>query len=142
MKYLLFILMTFSTFCHAGKLEECYAITGGSAWIASCFHTLSEDTKIQYEKAYVKFLKQEKNKPEHLNNPEEFLATIQAAKQTWETAIALECKAEGLIWFKDTYADRSDRYICLYHAYKNKIAYYEKFHQPIKLEDNKRKQSQ
>jgi hypothetical protein len=55
MKYWLLILMTFSTFCHAGAIEDCHAIQGEPALIMSCVLLLSEDTKSAYEIAYSDF---------------------------------------------------------------------------------------
>jgi hypothetical protein len=65
--------------------------------------------------------------PEHLNNPEEFLATVQSAKQPWEIAIELECKAEGLVHPKHSYPDYIDYYGYIHRAYEKKIAYYAVF---------------
>jgi uncharacterized protein YecT (DUF1311 family) len=127
--------MTAGTFCHAETLDDCHSIRGGSEWIVSCIFSLSEQTKEEYEKAYSEFLRRETNIPEHLNNPEEFLETIYSAKQAWEVAIDFECKAEGLTHIKDSYAERSGYYECLYHAYQKKITYYAEFQKMINYDD-------
>jgi hypothetical protein len=124
MKYCLLALIAVSHFSYAGEVENCHATTGGLAVVEACAHSLSIDAEESYEAAYAALLKNPHMLPDMLNNPEEFLDTVKAAKKSWESTVELDCKAEGLLNFKDSFADRTDTYECLYRAYNQRIEHY------------------
>lgn len=124
MKYWLLVLLSISSFSYAEETEDCHITPGGLAYVESCVQSLAIDEQENYEKAYTAFLNSEYRRPEQLNNPEEFLGLVEVAKKTWEATTEFDCKAEGLLNIKDTFAERTEYNACLYRAYKQRITHY------------------
>jgi uncharacterized protein YecT (DUF1311 family) len=123
MKYWLLVLIAVGNFSYAGELEDCYEADGGYAALEACIQPLSAQAEKNYEKAYAEFLKNHDMPSMTLKYRKEFLKTVKDAKKSWESAVDLECSAEGLLHVESE--DPIIYYDCLYYAYNRRIKYYQ-----------------
>ncbi|UCZ76808.1 DUF1311 domain-containing protein [Dickeya zeae] len=120
----LFLILFLSFSSQANEIQSCYD-KKVTAYIQNCMELLYRQEAEEYNNIYHDFIKNIRR--DDLANYDEFITSINESKLYWEKYIVGECKAEGLLNIKDSPAYSIAYNECMVKAYKERVAFYNKY---------------